>query len=70
MAKSCLQDGTKPAALLPDVAKQHDVLPHAITFCVFVSSLISFLLGKISQKLFECFNKDLPKLALADPLTN
>ena len=55
----------------PEVAKQHDVssLRYAgmTIFWVLVSAHASFWLDNKGQKLFECFNEDLPKTALVPP---
>ena len=64
MTKSLLREGTDSAVFLPEVAKQHDVFADAIAFRVLVSACASFRLDNNIRKLFECFNEDLPKLAL------
>ena len=61
----CLRDETEPTVLGPEVAKQPGVFARTFTFGVFASSRASFGLDKICPKLGECFNEDLPKLALS-----
>ena len=51
------------------VAKQHDVFVRAIASGVLMCARASFWLDEIIRKLFECFNEELPKLALV-PLTD
>ena len=65
MTWSLLQEVTEPTFFFLEVAKQHDVFVHAIASRVLVSNHASFWLDEIIGKLFECFNKDFLKLALA-----
>ena len=67
ITKSPLPNWTEPAVLVAEVAKQHDVFARAITFGVFASTLVRFCLDKVSRKLLEYLNEDLPRLALVSP---
>ena len=64
MARSLLREVIEPAVFVPEVAKQHEVFGRAIDHGVLVSARASFRLDEIIRKLFECFNEDLPNLAL------
>ena len=64
MARSLLRKVTEPAVFVSEVARQHDVFVSAIAFGVLVSARASFGLDELNRTLCECFNEDLPKLAL------
>ncbi len=67
MAASLLREVNEPDVFVPVVATQHDEFVRAIAFGELVSARARFWLDEIIWKLFECFNEDLPKLALIPP---